>query len=90
MLMTAFHAASFTDARKNLKALLDAAPDGRAATVRRDRDYLALVDAARLRHVLGSVVPAPSAVPRTAEPMTRDEAIARLNAYWRKPPGPPR
>jgi hypothetical protein len=60
--MPAVHAASFTDARNNLKSLLDAAHDGRAATVRRDRDHLAVVDAARLRFVLGRLVPTPQAV----------------------------
>jgi sugar phosphate isomerase/epimerase len=60
--MPAVHAASFTDARNNLKALLDAAHDGRTATVRRDRDRLAVVDAARLRFVLSRLVPTPQAV----------------------------
>src|SRR5262249_30538502 len=55
--MPAVHYDSYTDARKNLKHLLDAAEHGLVATVRRDAPVTAVLDAGRLRHFLASVVP---------------------------------
>ncbi|MDQ0776128.1 hypothetical protein QF026_004594 [Streptomyces aurantiacus] len=50
--MPAVHYESYTEARAHLKDLLDAAGEGRVATVRRDADCAAVVDAERLRHYL--------------------------------------
>ncbi|MGQ4599235.1 prevent-host-death protein [Nocardia sp. R6R-6] len=50
--MSAVHYASYTEARAHLKDLLDAAGQGRVATVRRDADCVAVVDAERLRNAL--------------------------------------
>ncbi|MFN8075792.1 MAG: hypothetical protein U0Q15_10275 [Kineosporiaceae bacterium] len=61
--MTAVHFGSFSAARTNFKDLLDAADDGRPATVSRDDRRVAVVDADRLRHALTLIVPAPQAVP---------------------------
>jgi len=50
--MAAVHYESYTEARAHLKDLLDAAGQGRVATVRRDAGQAAVVDADRLRHTL--------------------------------------
>lgn len=55
--MPAVHYDSYTDARNNLKHLLDAAEHGQVATVRREAALTAVLDAGRLRHFLASVVP---------------------------------
>src|SRR6266498_2884646 len=55
--MPAVHYESYTDARAHFKDLLDAAERGRVATVRRDSNTAAIVDVARLRHFLLSIVP---------------------------------
>src|SRR5215475_3954618 len=55
--MSAVHYDSYSEARAHLKDLLDAAERGRVATVRRDSASAAVLDAARLRHFLASVVP---------------------------------
>lgn len=55
--MSAVHYDRYTDARAHFKDLLDAAERGRVATVRRDSHTAAIVDAARLRHFLLSIVP---------------------------------
>lgn len=55
--MTCTHYDSYTDARKNLKSLLDAAERGQVATVRRDQRQAAIVDAERLRAVLEMLLP---------------------------------
>lgn len=54
--MTAVHFETAAEARSGLKALLDAAVEGRTATVRRAHDVAAVVDAARLRDALERVV----------------------------------
>ena len=51
------HCDSYTDARNNLKNLLDAAEGGQVATIRREATTAAVLDAARLRHFLAAVVP---------------------------------
>jgi predicted RNase H-like HicB family nuclease len=55
--VTVTHYDSYTDARAHLKDLLDAAERGRVATVRRDAHRTAVVDVARLRAVLASLLP---------------------------------
>lgn len=55
--MPAVHYDSYTEARNNLKNLLDAAENGQVATVRRESATTAVLDAARLRYFLASVVP---------------------------------
>ena len=51
------HYDSYTDARAHLKDLLDAAERGHVATVRRDAATTAVVDVARLRYFLASLIP---------------------------------
>ena len=55
--MSAVHFESYTEARAHLKDLLDAAEHGQVATVRRDTATTAVVDVARLRHFLASIIP---------------------------------
>src|SRR5579862_8090488 len=55
--MPAVHYDTYTEARNNLKSLLDAAESGQVATVRRESATTAMLDAARLRYFLSSVVP---------------------------------
>ncbi|MFF4344674.1 hypothetical protein ACFY00_32735 [Kitasatospora sp. NPDC001540] len=55
--MAAVHYESYTEARAHLKDLLDAAGQGRVATVRRSTEYAAVVDAGLLRHALTLLVP---------------------------------
>jgi hypothetical protein len=61
--MTAMHFMSYSDARTHLKDLLDAADEGRPATVARDSRRVAVVQLEQLRSLLSSTVPAPLAVP---------------------------
>jgi len=86
------HYDSYTDARNNLKHLLDAAESGQVATVRREATTAAVLDAARLRHFLALVVPqraqaVPEAggwsvfipgLPVAADGATFDEAIDEM------------
>jgi hypothetical protein len=65
--MPAVHYDSYTDARNNLKQLLDAAEHGQVATVRRDAALTAVLDAGRLRHFLTSVVPSRAQVVQEAD-----------------------
>lgn len=53
--MSAVHYESYTEARAHLKDLLDAAGEGRVATVRRESGRAAIVDVDRLRHYLSLV-----------------------------------
>jgi hypothetical protein len=90
--MSAVHYDTYTDARNNLKNLLDAAESGRVATVRRDSSTTAVLDAGRLRHFLSSVVPSRaevlqegdgwsvfiSGLPIAADGATFDEAITEM------------
>jgi hypothetical protein len=55
--MTAVHYDSYTDARNNLKHLLDAAERGQVATVRRDAALIVVLDSVLLRNFLTSVIP---------------------------------
>ena len=52
------HLGTVTEARQNLKELLDAAEAGIPNTVRRERLRATVVDADRLRHFLASMRPA--------------------------------
>ncbi|WP_280233918.1 prevent-host-death protein [Nocardia cyriacigeorgica] len=87
--MSAVHYDNYTAARSHLKDLLDAASEGRVATVRRDADYAAVVDAERLRYALAMLCPSSAEVvaenngwsvflpglPVAADGATLDEAI---------------
>lgn len=86
------HYESYTDARSHLKDLLDAAERGLVATVRRDDVTTAVVDVARLRHFLTSLIPSHAEVvpeaggwsvfipglPVAADGGTFDEAIIEM------------
>jgi hypothetical protein len=90
--MSAVHYESYTDARAHFKDLLDAAERGRVATVRRDSNTAAIVDVARLRHFLASIVPSRAQVvpeaggwsvfipglPVAADGASFDEAISEM------------
>lgn len=90
--MPAVHYDSYTDARNNLKNLLDAAESGQVATVRRESATTAVLDAARLRYFLASVVPSRAQVvqeaggwsvfipglPIAADGATFDDAITEM------------
>lgn len=90
--MHGVHYESYTDARSHLKDLLDAAERGRVATVRRDAVTTAVVDVARLRHFLTSLIPSHAEVvsegggwsvfipglPVAADGATFDEAIIEM------------
>jgi predicted RNase H-like HicB family nuclease len=55
--MSALHYDSYTEARMHLKELLDAAEQGRPASVRRESSTAMVVDANRLRRFLLDVCP---------------------------------
>lgn len=90
--MAAVHYDSYTEARNNLKNLLDAAEGGQVATFRREATTAAVLDAARLRSFLASVVPwraqvVPEAdgwsvfipgLPIAADGATFEEAVAEM------------
>lgn len=90
--MPAVHYENYTEARAHLKDLLDAADDGRVATVRRDSGRAAVVDVARLRHFLSLVCPSKAEVvaeaggwsvflpglPVAADGASFDEAITEM------------
>ena len=90
--MPAVHYDSYTEARNNLKNLLDAAENGQVATVRRESATTAVLDAARLRYFIASVVPSRAQVvqegdgwsvfipglPVAADGATFDEAVDEM------------
>ncbi len=90
--MSAVHYDSYTEARAHLKDLLDAAENGRVATVRRESARTAVVDVERLRHFLAALVPSRAQVvpeadgwsvfipglPVAADGATFDEAITEM------------
>jgi predicted RNase H-like HicB family nuclease len=90
--MPPVHYDSYTDARNNLKSLLDAAENGQVATVRRELATTAVLDAVRLRYFLASVVPSRAQVvqeaggwsvfipglPVAADGATFDEAVDEM------------
>ncbi|SDF64797.1 Antitoxin of toxin-antitoxin, RelE / RelB, TA system [Lentzea fradiae] len=88
----AVHFESYGEGRANLKTLLDAAEQGRLATLQRDQRTAMVVDGERMRHFLNSVIPSrASAVPEndgwsvfipglpvSADGNSFDEAIAEM------------
>lgn len=90
--MSAVHFDSFSAARAHLRDLVDAAHEGRVATMRRDNSLTAFVDVERLRHYLASVAPSGAQVvaegggwsvfipglPVAADGATFDEAISEM------------
>lgn len=90
--MSAVHYDSYTEARSHLKDLLDAAEQGRVATVRREAGHAAIVDVVRLRGYLSMVCPSQAQVvaeaggwsvfipglPLAADGPTFDDAIAEM------------
>ncbi|WP_112466623.1 prevent-host-death protein [Streptomyces triticisoli] len=90
--MSAVHYESYTEARAHLKDLLDAADEGRVATVRRDQGRAAVVDVSRLLRYLALVCPSKARVvpeaggwsvfipglPVAADGATFDEAIGEM------------
>jgi len=90
--MSAVHYETFTEARSHLRDLIDAALQGRVATMRRDNSRTALVDGERLRHFLASATPSGAHVlaegggwsvfipglPVAADGATFDEAITEM------------
>ena len=90
--MPAVHYDSYTEALNNLKSLRDAAENGQVATVRRESATTAVLDAARLRYFLASVVPSRAQVvqedggwsifipglPVAADGATFDEAVTEM------------
>lgn len=68
---------TYTAARKHLADLLDAARDGRTATVKRDADRAAVVDVNRLREVLAK------------SPQWRPEVVAEAGGFSVFVPGVP-
>ncbi|MFE7193388.1 prevent-host-death protein [Kitasatospora sp. NPDC057541] len=90
--MSAVHFDSYTEARTHLKDLLDAAAEGRVATVRRESGRAAVVDVERLRHYLAMVCPSKAEVvaeadgwsvfipglPVAADGASFDEAMAEM------------
>lgn len=92
IMSAAVHFESYSEGRANLKALLDAAEQGRVATLRRDHRTAVVVDSDRMRHFLSSVVPSHASVvpenggwsvfvpgfPVSADGNSFDEAIAEM------------
>ena len=90
--MTALHYDSYTEARAHLKELLDAAEQGRPASVRRDTSTAMVVDAERLRRFLLSAYPSRAEVvaeaggwsvfipglPIAADGATFDDAVTEM------------
>lgn len=96
--MTAVHFDTYSHARTHLKDLLDAAAAGHPATVRRDSETVAVVDAERLRYALSQLRPSEAVViaeaggwsaflpklPISAEGDTFDEAVSDLVSALRE------
>jgi predicted RNase H-like HicB family nuclease len=90
--MAGVHYDSYTDARNNLKNLLDAAESGQVATLRRDSATMVVIDATSLQQFLVSVVRSRAQVvqeaggwsvfipglPVAADGATFDEAIGEM------------
>ncbi|WP_431940841.1 type II toxin-antitoxin system prevent-host-death family antitoxin [Nocardia grenadensis] len=89
--MSAIHYDNYTTARAHLKQLLDAADEGRVATVTRDSRQAAVVDAERLRYALSRLCPQAKVVnennawwvfiegvPVAADGATFDEAVLEM------------
>jgi predicted RNase H-like HicB family nuclease len=92
------HYDTYTEARNNLKDVLDAAENGQVATIRRDAATAVVLDAALLQHFLASVVPSRAQVveeaggwsvfmpglPVAADGGTFEEAIVDMVAALRE------
>jgi len=90
---TATQFPTLSAARAGFKDLLDAAEEGRPATVRREHKVAAVIDAARLRCMLATLRPADAQVvaeaggwsiflpglPLAADASSFDEALAEIN-----------
>ncbi|MGH3164885.1 MAG: prevent-host-death protein, partial [Trebonia sp.] len=90
--MSALHYDTYTEARAHLKELLDAAEQGRPASVRRDASRAMIVDAGRLGRFLLTAYPSRARVvaeaggwsafipglPIAADGATFDEAITEM------------
>jgi prevent-host-death family protein len=89
--MTILHFDKVSDARNNFKDLLDAAGQGKPATVSREGQTVAVVDASRLRYFLARLVPHTKVVfeegswwafipgvPISADGATLDEAVDNM------------
>ena len=75
--MPQVHYDSYTEARNNLKNLLDAAESGQVATVRRDSATAVVLDAERLRYFLTSVAPSQAQVVQEACPSPQMGGLSR-------------
>jgi predicted RNase H-like HicB family nuclease len=96
--MPPVHYDTYTEARNNLKDVLDAAKNGQVATIRRDAAIAVVLDAGLLQHFLASVVPSRAQVveeaggwsvfmpglPVAADGGTFEEAIADMVAALRE------
>ena len=95
--MATLHYDKVSDARDNFKTLLDAAGRGRPATVRRDDQTAAVVDADRLRYFLAKICPTATVtseagswwvfiegLPISADGSTIDEALDETVAALRE------
>jgi len=76
VIMPALHYDKVSEARDNFKALLDAAEHGRPATIRRDNQTAAVVDASRLRYFLARLAP-------------HAEVVSEAGSWWAFIPGVP-
>jgi predicted RNase H-like HicB family nuclease len=65
--MPPVHYDTYTEARNNLKDVLDAAENGQVATIRRDAAIAVVLDAGLLQHFLASVVPSRAQVVEEAD-----------------------
>jgi predicted RNase H-like HicB family nuclease len=96
--MPPVHYDTYTEARNNLKDVLDAAENGQVATIRRDATIAVVLDAGLLQHFLVSVVPSRAQVveeaggwsvfipglPVAADGGTFEEAITDMVAALRE------
>lgn len=94
----AVHYDSYSEGRAHLKQMLDATEEGRVATLKRDASTAVVVDSARRRHFLSSVVPSRAQVvgeaggwsvfipglPVAADASSFDDAIADMVAALRE------
>lgn len=95
--MTALEYDTFTEARQNLSKVIDAAREGRPVIMRRDDTSTAVLDAARLQHLLASALPSRAVIvaegggysvflpdkPVGADGSTLDEALGAMIAALR-------
>lgn len=96
--MSSVHYETVREGRAHMGDLMDAAVEGRPATVQRDRDRAAFVDAERLRYYLSKLIPANALVvaegggwsvmipgqPIAADGATLDEALDEMVSALRE------